>query len=448
MKTVWQLFFSGDKRTVKIKKNIAASVAFKGIDILIYLLLVPLTLGYLNTYEYGVWLTLNSVLLWINSFDIGLGNGLRNKLAIAIANNNYSLGRIYVSTTFYTLFFITLCLFAVFYFCCFFINWYSVFNVDVDLLPRLEEIIVYSFALFCLSFVFKFIGNVYLALQLPAITSLLNVLGHVFSLLFIWIITQTASGNLFYIAMAYSISPVIVYIIAYPVTFNGRYKKLSPSVKCINVLYLKDLVGIGAQFFFLQIAGIVLFASSNIIISRLLGPESVTPYNIAYRYFSVIPLVYAILITPMWSAVTDAYAKGDNEWIKKSMCKIRLLLFYTAIVVVGMVAASNIIYELWVGELVKIPFGLSLCMGAYIYILVWSLSYSNFLNGIGKLRIQVINTLIVSIIFFPLSLLLIKFLGILGMVIAMCLVNLPSAILNSIQFYKIFTSKKGSIWLK
>ena len=55
---------------------------------MIYLLLVPITLGYLNPYEYGVWLTLNSILVWFNSFDIGLGNGLRNKLTIALAEND------------------------------------------------------------------------------------------------------------------------------------------------------------------------------------------------------------------------------------------------------------------------------------------------------------------------------------------------------------------------
>ena len=99
-------FLQGDKRTVKAKKNILASILLKGIDSLVYLLLVPVTLGYLNSYEYGIWLTLNSILMWVNSFDIGLGNGLRNRLAEAVAKNDLSLGRIYVSTTFFMLIFL------------------------------------------------------------------------------------------------------------------------------------------------------------------------------------------------------------------------------------------------------------------------------------------------------------------------------------------------------
>ena len=94
---------SGDERTIKVKKNILASVLIKGVDFLVYLLLVPVTLGYLNQYEYGIWLTLSSILMWINSFDIGLGNGLRNKLSEALAQNDKKLCKSYVSTTLFML---------------------------------------------------------------------------------------------------------------------------------------------------------------------------------------------------------------------------------------------------------------------------------------------------------------------------------------------------------
>ena len=63
-------------------------------------MLVPTTLACLGVYENGVWLTISSVLLWIDNLDIGLGNGLRNKLAVAMAHNDYEKGRQYVSSTF------------------------------------------------------------------------------------------------------------------------------------------------------------------------------------------------------------------------------------------------------------------------------------------------------------------------------------------------------------
>ena len=69
-----------------IKKNILASFVLKGYAAIISLMLVPLTLNCLGTLKNGVWLTISSILLWIDQMDIGLGNGLRNRLAIHIAH--------------------------------------------------------------------------------------------------------------------------------------------------------------------------------------------------------------------------------------------------------------------------------------------------------------------------------------------------------------------------
>ena len=40
----------------------------------------------------------------------------------------------------------------------------------------------------------------------------------------------------------------------------------------------------------------------NIIISRVKGPEAVTEYNIAYKYFNTLNMFATIILTPFWSA--------------------------------------------------------------------------------------------------------------------------------------------------
>ena len=54
-------FNKGNERTLKAKKNIAASLILKGISIVIGLIYVPLLINYLGTEEYGVCLTLSSI---------------------------------------------------------------------------------------------------------------------------------------------------------------------------------------------------------------------------------------------------------------------------------------------------------------------------------------------------------------------------------------------------
>ena len=444
----FKTFFKGEERTVKAKKNILASILIKGIDAIVYLLLVPVTLGYLNSYEYGIWLTLNSILMWINSFDIGLGNGMRNKLAEAIALNDRALGRAYVSTTFIMLIILMGSFIVIGSILGTFINWYAILNTSPIQVPNLSEIVYISFVIFCLNFIFKFIGNVYLAMQLPAVNNLMVVLGHVLSLIIIYILTLTTTGSLLWVALVYSASPLFIYIIAYPITFKKIYPYLAPSFNYYNKKYLRNLFNVGVQFFILQLSGILLFTFSNLLISHMFGPEYVTPYNIAYRYFSLVPMVMNLVLAPMWSATTDAYAKGDIVWIKRTIKGIHKILFLATIALIIMVVIAKYIYRVWIGTEIQIPLILSALIALYSTIIIWSLSYSNFLNGLGKLRLQTINTVVVAIMFIPVCYILGLQWGILGIVSGMCILNTTGLILNRFQFIRIVENRAIGIWNK
>ena len=439
---------TGDNRTAKAKVNILFSLGLKGIDALVYVLIVPVTLDYLNPYEYGIWLTLSSILMWINSFDIGLGNGMRNKLATALAKNDKKLGRAYVSTTFFMLVIIMGIIIGIGSICSNYLNWYDILNTTPANVSNLGQIVYVSFFFFCINFIFKFIGSVYLAMQLPAVNNLLVVSGNFMALIIIFILTKYTVGNLLWVALAFSVSPLIIYLLAYPITFGLIFPYLRPSIRFFRLNYLKDLFNIGVQFFILQLSAILLFSVTNLIISHMFGPEEVTPYNVSYRYFSVVLMVMNLLLAPMWSATTDAYAKGDMPWIQRIMKNLKKILCFISLGIVIMVLMSNMVYRIWIGNEVSIPMTLSILMGIYVCILIWSLTYSNILNGLGKLRIQMINTVCVALLNIPFCFVLGKLWGIYGIVLSLCLLNLSGLLLNKIQLSKIIEKRATGIWCK
>lgn len=55
---------------------------------------------YLGVEQYGVWSTLLSIVSWIVLFDIGIGNGLRNKISESLAQNNKQEAHNYISTAY------------------------------------------------------------------------------------------------------------------------------------------------------------------------------------------------------------------------------------------------------------------------------------------------------------------------------------------------------------
>ncbi len=413
-----------DNRTAKVKKNILASIILKGLDVTVYLLIVPATLGYLNEYEYGIWLTLNSILMWINSFDIGLGNGLRNRLAEALASGNLELGRIYVSTTFGLLLILTSIFIIVGSMANPFIDWYAILNASPDFVTRLDKIVYISFVIFAINFTFRFIGNVYLALQLPAVNNLLILSGNLFALIGIYLITSFKGGVFIAVALIYYAAPLIVSLLAYPVTFCRLYPYLRPSLKFFRRQYLRDLFNIGIKFFFLQLSAILLFAFANLLISRLFGPENVTPYNISYRYFSLLPMAMNLLLAPLWSATTDAYARGEMNWIKRTKRRTEFILLGALGLIIVQLFLSRPFYKIWVGSEVSIDWSISIWMAIYTGILIASLTYSSFLNGLGKLHIQVINTVAMAILFYPVCFLLGRSFLYPGVFAWMCLLKL------------------------
>lgn len=438
---------SGDERSIKIKRNIIASLFIKMLSIIVSLVLVPVTLGYLNPYEYGVWLTMSSILVWINYFDIGLGNGLRNKLAEALACGDVVKGRIYVSTTFCLLFILMLCIYVLYFIAHYWIDWKYILSISENQITTdLNSLVLLIFAFFCLSFVLKFIGNVYMAKQLPLANDIFVFLGNFISLVVIYVLTRTTKGDITNVAITFSVVPVIVYIIAYPITFKFKYKELSPSLSFIDFSYARDLIFLGGQFFIIQIACLIIFSTSNFFIAQFCGPEDVTLYNIAFKYFSVITMGFTIIVTPFWSAATEAYVKGDYMWIRKSISNMLKVWVGLAAITIFMLLVSGWVYYYWVG--MKIPFSLSILLTLYVLISNWINLFSYFINGIGKIRLQLYCSIFSAVIFIPLAIFLGKLMGVNGICISMPLSIFISAIVLPIQCKHIINKRNSRFWNK
>ena len=59
-------------RNIVQNKNIVFGIAFKGISIFLNFLIVPILILFLGKVEYGVWITIFSIVNWIFTFDLGI----------------------------------------------------------------------------------------------------------------------------------------------------------------------------------------------------------------------------------------------------------------------------------------------------------------------------------------------------------------------------------------
>jgi O-antigen/teichoic acid export membrane protein len=443
-------FTKGHERSILAKKNIIASFIIKGCSIAISLLIVPLSLKYVHPSQYGIWLTLSSMVAWISFFDIGFTQGFRNRFAEAKAKGDTLLARIYISTTYFYMSLIFLVVWFTLLIVSQIVNWQTLLNIPADLVKEVSRLVVIIFTYFCFQFVFRIINTMLIADQKPAKASFLDLSGQLISLIVIFILSRLTNGSLINLGLAIGIAPTIVLLLANLILFKTQYKDYQPSIKLAKKEYAKDIMNLGLKFFVLQIANIVQFQTTLFLIAHYFSTTQVTSYNIAYKYFFTLQMIFMILLSPLWSGTTDAYNSGDTEWIKAVVKKY--LLFLVPLILLGaiMLAFAKPIYDLWLGKnTVDIKFHISLLCYIFFSTGMFASIFVAVINGIGALKIQFITSIIASIGFLVISILLIKkfHLGVESILIASIISNVYGYFLAPMQYYNIFIKKsKSKIW--
>ncbi len=445
------LINKGHHRSVKAKKNILASFFLKGFSIAISLIFVPLTINYINPSRYGIWLTISSIVGWFSFFDIGLTHGLKNKFAEAKAKGDDSLAQIYVSTAYAILAIVFFSIWVIFLVVNHFLNWAHILNISANVGADVSALAVIVFTYFCLQFILKIITSILIADQYPAKVSVIDVLGQVLSLAFVFILVKTTEGSLLKLGIALCLSPLVVLLGANLFLFNGAYKKFKPSISKVNFSYAKGLLNLGFIFFVIQLAGVIQFETANIIIARNFGPAEVTSYNIVYKYFYMLAMVFAIFLAPFWSASTEAYLKKDIQWIRNGMRKYNQLNIILVLIGLFMLIFSATMYRLWLGAgKVDISFHLSLWGFIFFNLSMFGEKYVSFLNGISALRIQFLASIISPFLYAIVAIVLIKHyhLGAYSLFIASIIANYNKYLLAPLQYHQVINKNRKGIWVR
>lgn len=432
-------FNKGGERSVILKKNIFATFLIKGLGLLISILYVPVTLNYLNPTRYGIWMTLTSIVAWMAVFDVGLGNGMRNRLAESLAIGDNVKAKKYVSTAYAMLSLIVLAILCLFYIANYWINWSVVLNTDESYTEELKKLVIIVVTLFGLKFVLNTISIIATADQKPAFGSLFEVIGSAMGLLTIWILTLTHKTSLITFGWATMMAPVIVYFLASLLFFKYKYNYLKPSLKSIDFSYAKDLTGLGIQFFIIQIAGLVIFQTGNILIAQFFSPAEVTPYNIVFKYFGILTMVWGIVMMPLWSAFTQAKALNDFVWLKKTMNKLNKFMILIVIVLFFMGFLANPIITIWTSGKVLVSNQMVWIFALYTLISIWNTIYAVFLNGISVIKIQIYTSVAAALLNIPFAVVFVKYfnMGSDGVVLSMAISLSFFAVAGPIKSFKI-----------
>jgi O-antigen/teichoic acid export membrane protein len=438
------------QRTRVVVRSSAISLVAKLGTILLGIGSMPIVYNCLDKYQFGVYATLTSIISWVDLFDFGIASGLRNRLAEANIDGDIKRAKKYISTSYCLLSCIAASLFIIY---CLFIkhiNWQAILNAADLAREDLDIMAFYVLLFFLIRFAASIINNIYYAFQKSFMVDVTQFIGKAVYLICLVVLMKINSLTLFKVAVIQSGISALVPIIAAVYFFLFVKREFSPSLGFIDFKISGDILGLGWQFFIIQMSLLVIHSGNNLLISQFVDPASVPAYSLSYQLFSYALIAYTIIITPLWSAYTEAWRMRRTDWIRSTMKKIKSVYFMFAAVCLLVVATSPKIFKIWIGEKAEVPVIMSFAVAVMVLLDMWIRIYDYFINGVGKIRVQMILSVIMAVVNIPLAYLFSVVLdfGAIGVVIASIISYGMSAIISPIQANRILNNKATGVWNK
>lgn len=411
------------KRSKNIQKQIYVSFILKAFSIFLSFFVVRITISFLGKDLYGIWIVLLSIISWVSLFDIGIGNGLRNNLAVALSKNDIGSAKEYISTSYIILLAISFIILLLSCSAIYFVDWISFFNSTLLSIHQYRILVSVFIITIIFSFYLGLINSILNAYQKNALTNTIPILSNILFVALLFIFKSILVSNLLRIISVYSIALVVSYIIL-TIHFFYNNKNVIPSINDFSKSKINDIISLGGNFFIIQIAVLLIFTFDNFLILHLLGSSEVSIYNVAFKLFSIMPVTFTIIMAPFWSAFTEANVKSDIEWMRSSIKKLNYSIVIAAICSLILLSSYQVVLDIWMPSNNRIvpPFSLMLILSFFVLISIWNNIYSFFLNGIGIVKVQVQTSIVGGLINIPLAIFLVKYcqLGLAGIVISMC----------------------------
>lgn len=438
-----------DSNNQEVSRNVLYTMIIKGCAMLISVLAVPAYVRYFdNDIVYGAWLTIAAVFTWINLFDFGIGNGLRNYLVKAISEKDENASKKFVSSAYVSIGLVSLFFLIAGLCVSYAVNWNSVLKVSELLIAPtvFRRFIQVVFCGVVIHFFFVLIHSIFYAIQRTFWPNLLSLITQILILLYIIFPNHASlSVKLKGLSTVYALAYNLPLLTASLVLFSGKLKAFRPSFKFFNWKFSKKLLGLGGIFFVIQIALIALNSSNEVYINSFFSPAEVTQYNYYHKLFYIISVFVSLLSQPIWSAITKAYCEKRYRWI---MGMWKVLVAIAALCIIGCIALAALyqpIADLWLGKgrltVTIMPVTLFAIMTIQMAIINLSNSLS---NGLGKIKIQAIFTAAGAILKFPLSWILAQAMNVwYAVILATVIASLPLMIIQPIYIFRVVSNLNG-----
>lgn len=443
MKLLGRTFSKDDKNIIG---NAIAGLFVKGGAIVVNFLMLRIYMCYFqNSTVLGAWLTILSVLNWFLMFDLGIGNGLRNKLPNAIRDKDYKLAKQLISSAYIFLAGILILVWIVGFIAIPFANWNTILNISDTLLSHsvLSTCFRIVFTGMILQLLLKIIQSILFAFQKAWVVSLLTLLSNCIILVSVCIMSNgTDASNLTRVSYINVMAVNLPLLIAMIVVFIKLIPQCLPSFSCYVKEYAISIFKEGLVLLWLTIIFMIISSTNEFLISYTTSPDNVVQFQAYNRIYNGISSIFVLMLTPIWSAVTKAKVESNYSWIKRLYKRLLVLSLGCLTINLIVIPVLQWVMNIWLGE--------STITVNYLFAAIFSVSNfmfvvhnvnTSFGNGFSYYKVQNIWMGVAAVVNIPLAFLLVHITGSwIGVVLANIISLMPFEILEPIYFNKKLNS--------
>ncbi|MGI4854180.1 MAG: lipopolysaccharide biosynthesis protein, partial [Janthinobacterium lividum] len=307
-----------DDRLRRVLHGGASALASRGVALVCSLISLPLTTRYLGPERYGIWVTISTTITMLGVLDLGIANSLTNRISQAYAADDAVAAQQHYSSALWMSTGIALLLGLLGFVLWPHLSIPALFHVTNPALARETSLAVAAtFVFFLLGFPLNLSHRVLSGYQETQVVNYFMLLSNMLGLGVILAAVRLHLG-LLGLTLAYSGTLTTFNLLLNAWLTLYRRRHVFPWPSAANFGAMRELLKSGSGFFVLQVAGLIVFNSDNLVITHYLGPANILPYNVTWKLAGLAAVLQTAIFPSLWPAYTEAYARGNYDWVRRT----------------------------------------------------------------------------------------------------------------------------------
>lgn len=395
----------------------ASALISKGAVLVANLLTIPIVVRYLGPVQFGIWATITTSVSLLLVMDLGIANTLTNLISEAYALADRKLAGTYSATAFWLMIGVASALAILGCLVWPLVNWNHVFDVKTISRGITSHSVAAAYAVFLLGMPAGLAAKLLGGYQELRTANIFAATGSLGSLVAVALVAKL-HGGLPLLVGASAGALVLANAVCLLWIWFQHKPWLRPLPSRFSFVASRRLLHTGSEFFLIQLAGLIVFNSDNLVIAHYVGPAEVTPYNVTWRLVSYAAALQTLMLPALWPAYSEAFVRGDMSWIRRTYRKTMLWTMGLAggIALIFLMLGRFLI-RYWAGSSAVPSLSLLFWMCVWVLISTFMNNVACILVAVSETRLQAWSSMIGAGLNLGLSIWLVRSMGSVGVIL-------------------------------